>query len=426
MKAERFTGAVFICVIMLFMCLAVSEFTVRQARKLPYFKPASETVRKSIIINWEKLYPFSDGKIHTLPEKVETLRELVKRKFEEYTTKYIAGYYSIVEAAKKYEDIMRWNVAVVSGYNPVIKLHDGYLTSFTRSRDVTADAESVKRFADFCKGAGVEFMYINLPVKICPSEDKDISGILDFKNQNADKFLSLMKEAGVKYYDFRNIFHDTWKNHHEAFYTTDHHWKAETGLWAAGQVLKILRDDYGWPVKPENTAPEKFKYVKYPEWFLGSEGKKITLARTKADDFTMIYPEYPVEIHCEILAESIDITGNFSITYNMSQVASKDYYGLSPYHAYSYGDQALIKIKNMLTDDGIKILLIHDSFSDSVIPFLALGIQHTYAIDMRHFTGSIKKFIEMEKPNAVIVMNISSQLARKPNFYEAREMFDMN
>ena len=76
-------------------------------------------------------------------------------------------------------------------------------------------------------------------------------------------------------------------NHHGMFFATDHHWKPETGLWAARHILRFLRDDYGWPVEPENLSPEKFDYAVSHGRFLGALGKKITLSRARPDDFTV-------------------------------------------------------------------------------------------------------------------------------------------
>lgn len=411
MRAERFMGTIFLCVIMLFMTLAMSEFATRQARKI--INP--EPVKEPLIIHWEELYPFTEGKPRLIPHKEETLIERVRGRLDDYTSKFLVGYQRIVEAARKYEDIVHWNIAAISDYNPVVKLNDGYLTTFWTSMDVKQDADSVKEFADFCAEKNIDFMYINLPNKICKSYDKDISGVLDYSNQNADRFLSLLKESGVRYYDLREILHDEGRNHHEAFYVTDHHWKGETGLWAAGHVLKFLRDDCGWPVDPEIIAPENFRYVVYPEWFLGSEGKKLTLSRVKPDDFTMIYPKFETSIKFEVPNAGINAEGDLSVIYNMEQIEPKDYYGKSPYSVYIYADRPLIRIENRLIGNGKSALVIHESFSNCVIPFIATGVECTYSIDMRHFTGSIKSFIEAEKPDAVIIMYYAKVPGRTSN-----------
>ena len=227
---------------------------------------------------------------------------------------------------------------------------------------------------------------------------------MDFSNQNADKFHALLDDAGVNVCDLRKLLHQDGMNHHEAFFKTDHHWKPETGLWVSRRILQILRDDYGWDMKPDILNPNNFEYVIYPEWFLGSQGKKFMLSRTKPDDFTMIYPKYDTNIRFELPALSLDNTGDFSITYNMSQLASGDYYNTSSYGAYSHGGGAVVKITNFLAENDKKVLLIRDSYSDVVIPFIAMGVKYVEAVDLRHMTGSIRRYIEANKPDMVIVM----------------------
>ena len=239
-------------------------------------------------------------------------------------------------------------------------------------------------------------------MKICASEDQDISGILDHSHQNADRFLDEISKAGVKYYDFRKILHADGMNHHEAFFRTDHHWKPETGLWAAKHILEILRDDYGWDVDPAILNPDRFEYKVYPKWFLGSQGKKITLVCAKPEDFTMIYPKFKTLIRFEVPTQEIDTSGDFSVTYEMFHVESKDYYGRNPYGAYKYADQPLTKIHNLLNHNGKKILILHESMFNCVIPFAALGIEYTDEIDLRSFTGSLRSYIKSSKPDIVI------------------------
>ena len=73
-------------------------------------------------------------------------------------------------------------------------------------------------------------------------------------------------------------------------------------------------------------------------------------------------------------------------------------------HAYIYGDQPLERIENKMVDNGKHVLIIHDSFGNCVVPFLAMGIQYVDSLDLRHFNGSLHNYIEKEKPDMVIVL----------------------
>ena len=274
-----------------------------------------------------------------------------------------------------------------------------------------------------CKSEGINFFYVNLPTKICVSQDKNISGILDFSNQNTDRFLLGLKESGVKYYDLRKILHNEGMNHHEAFFKTDHHWKPETGLWAAKKVLEFLRNDYNYNVNPEILNPENFDKVIYPEWFLGSQGKKVTLKRARPEDISLIYPKYRTQFNFQAPAAGINISGDFGVIYEMKSIVSKDFYGTNPYAVYKYGDQPLSITHNFLSDNNNKILVIHDSFSNSLIPFLALGVQQIDEIDLRHFSGSLRTYIKFTRPDLVFIAYLSG-IQGQPKSNNKNEFFD--
>ncbi len=429
-KPAYIVSCMFVCIIVMFMISAVGVYAANKIGNK--INPPEEDTTK-IKIDWEALYPFETEDVKEAVKRetiIEKAYAYVKKKCEEYSSKKLIGYNNLVDCAKMYEELIQWNMTSYYEYNGVIKLRDGYLTGFSSSVDVTENAQSTIELAEFCRERGIEFFYANLPTKICVSEDKDISGVLDFANQNADRFLAMLDDAGVKYYDFRKILHEYGMNHHEAFYVTDHHWKAETGLWAARHILKFLRDDYGWNVNPDVLNPDNFDYVVYPEWFLGSQGKKVTLARTKPDDFTMIYPKFKTSLHYEIMSEGINTNGDFTTTYNMEAVKSRDYYNKNPYAAYNHADKPLIRITNTPINNGRKILVIHDSVSNCMIPFVAIDVQYMYSIDLRHFEGSVKSFITQEKPNVVMVIyyatipgrNATANLARETDkkFYDFR------
>lgn len=425
LKPVYVTSGIFLLMIIGFMFSTVCVFALNKIDNLI----SDEADKSKIRIDWEAMYPFEleNGKETVRRETViEKTYAYIRKKCEEYSSDKLIGYYSIVESAKRYEDAISWNMASISDYNAVVKMSDDYLTVYTPSRDVTIDAQSTIEFAEFCRKNGIEFIYVNAPTKVCALNDKDISGVLDFKNQNTDRFLEMLRASGVRYYDLRKNLHEDGMNHHEAFYITDNHWKIETALWAAGHILTFLRDDYGWDVKPEMLTPERFNYDVYHEWFLGGRGKKATLARTKPEDFTFVYPKYETSIKL-YEPDGINYTsGDFFVMCNVKELQEKDYYGKHTYNEV-YKTSSFLKAGNNFVRNGKRILMIRDSFATGLLPYMILGTQNIEAIDLRAFTGSLKNYIKANSPDMVILMyysNMPGVSSKKQASIREKKLYD--
>jgi len=386
-------------------------------------------------IDWEKMYPFSQellakgilqdeepkkGKLDKIREPIQAGEE----KIETYSSDLLIGYNALTDMAKRYENLIRWNYVSYSEYNGIVKQDDGYLTSLVAKKDVTEAAQSLTEFAKYCGEQGSAFCYIQAPYKISKYEDKDISGRTDFANQNADDLLEQLREEGVDTYDIRETIHDEGLSHHPLFYRTDHHWRGETGLWASKHILELLKEQYGYDIDASVLEPERFTSVDYPAWFLGSQGKKVRLEQTDPDDFSLLYPTYPTELHYTIPNLGIDAVGDFSVTYDMAQVEELDYYGKNPYGAYIYGDRPMETIENELLEDNGRLLVVHESFGNCVVPFLALGIKNVDSLDLRHFTGSVQEYIKQTEPDVVLVLYNPSVIPESIDWTTHGALFD--
>ena len=421
MKNERLTATFFLSVIMICLCLVFGSFIdTHHEYALLTAQPEPEEA-----VNWRQLYQFDDAPVlpSRQPRTLEYIYNYIKNACNKYSSS-LFGSMRAVETAKNYEDFIGWNIASAYEYNGVTKLTDGHLTIMHPMIDVSQASSAVADLAAYCKDKGIDFFYAACPKKTCIYEDKDISGTLDFANSNADNLLKLLAQAGLNVYDFRKLLHEDGMNHHASFYKTDNHWKAETGLWAAKHILEFLRDDYGWDVHPQILEPSRFEHVIYPEWFLGSRGRKFMLSRTKPDDFTMLYPKFKTLFQYNVPSKGLNVSGDFSITYNMSSVASKDYYGKNPYAAYGSGNKPLARTHNLMNHNGKRILVIHDSFSLCVVPFVALGTEYTDDIDLRYFTGSLKKYIAVNHPDLVAVCYYLTDVHDTINLDTHKDLYD--
>lgn len=360
-------------------------------------------------IDWAAMYPFEEERNVSSAQKLKRMQEMInsikEKKIVDWTTKHLAAYKWFVEAGRDVERKFDWNV-INPGMN-VCKLEDGYLTYVNIRRVQETHIDSVASFADFVKSQGSEFLYIQSPGKSNPFADEELHGI-DYSNANADELLQGLREHNIAVYDLRSDLHEAvgdagW---HQAFLGTDHHWKPSTALWAASKVAGKLADDYGVDVNFEHFKPEDYEFVRYEKYFLGSQGKKVTLANTEPDDFDVYYPKFPTNLYVKIASRGVDGTGDFTILYDKAALGTGDFYNDNPYQMYGYGDQAEIIVHNYENEHlrDKRILLIHDSMLDAAMPFLVMGLKDLRELDIRHFKGSVQRYIEDYKPDIVLVM----------------------
>jgi len=111
----------------------------------------------------------------------------------------------------------------------------------------------------------------------------------------------------------------------------------------------------------------------------------------------LIYPLKNTSFSLVIPSDNIEASGSFDIIYNYEQLDDSDLYEFNPYAAYLYGDNAYTHLVNANVLCDKQILIIKDSFANSIIPFLSLGIVTINFIDLRHYTESLHDFLEQNE-----------------------------
>ncbi|MDO4219415.1 MAG: DHHW family protein [Synergistaceae bacterium] len=382
-------------------------------------------------LDWASIYPFDKNNtqaMSTSDSKGDNTFEKaildIEAEFNKYASESLAFYKKIIEAANIYVKAIGWNFVSFKEYNGTVKLADEYLTSYCAKKNVTDQFNAIRELNDYCKNNKIDFLYVQTPSKISQYDDKDMSGFVDFANQNANELLQRLRATSIDTFDIREAIHKAGFNNHSLFYRTDHHWRTTTGIWAAQQILKYCCDKYGWTVQTDLLNLEQFRIENYPNSFLGSQGKKVTLARATPDDFSLLYPKYETKFRYKIYNFGIDKIGDYSVCYDMNRLGHTDYYVESSYHTCNYGDKPLIEIENLLNSEDKKILIIRDSFGDCLISGLALGVKHVYSLDLRLFTGSVKRYIKKVKPDLVIAMYSEYIVGDKVDYKSHTDMFD--
>ena len=154
------------------------------------------------------------------------------------------------------------------------------------------------------------------------------------------------------------------------FYRTDHHWTSLGAFYGANALLQRSGRS---PLKAEDFTPETastdFNGTLYSqsgihwlmpdtmEFWVEEDGLTVTSWRTGAPEPGMLY--------------------------DWSYLTQKD-----KYSSFLGGNQPLCVIRNENARDGGKLLLIRDSYSDSLAPFLAQSFEEVHLLDLRYYRMS--------------------------------------
>ena len=355
----------------------------------------------------------------------ETKIAYFKKGITNWATDNIAAYKFWVSAASGYNKILHWRVTPRDGYNSVIFLRDGQLTTFIGRQDMTGKANSVLELNALANRSNICFLYVQYPYKIRESDPE--SGKLDFSNQNADQTIALLRAGGVQVLDLRDAWNayrneDSYAYRRDVFYITDQHWRAETGLWAAGTIAEYANEHFNFQIDLSLFNPGKYQYDVYPGRLLGSYGRQVTLALAEPEDFTLVYPKFETSFDFPLLhaVRETDLTleqrqqlkainekklllnGSFEMFFDYSMLEPGDYYKKVAYFTYVDNIHDLLYTHNNLNDDGKSVLFLTDSFGRTCVPFFALGVTDTKRIRPDAFSGSWQAYFEAEHPNLIV------------------------
>ncbi|MEN8077923.1 DHHW family protein [Clostridioides difficile] len=189
----------------------------------------------------------------------------------------------------------------------------------------------------------------------------------------------------LKYTNNINIMKDLLVNKENyIYYKTDHHW---TTLGAYLSYCEFVKSIGLMPVDIEQYEDVKLSNF-YGSYFSKAKPFNIegdTLTYYEFDDLTM------------------DIVGDnkYDSLYDYSKASLRDKYSL-----FLRGNNPITIIKNNKLNNGKKILIIKDSFANSLVPFLTQDYEEVHVVDLRSFSAKLSNYMsEYNFDNILILYN---------------------
>lgn len=182
----------------------------------------------------------------------------------------------------------------------------------------------------------------------------------------------------------------------EIYYRTDHHWTTLGAWYAYEQYTKAVGGDL-------QRAQGKKKFRCISKDFYGTTYAKINYAR-QADKIEIYEP-----------------ADKLRVVYNMGEKKTKTLYDVSflktadQYSVFTGGNQAVLEITGEIKN-GKTLLLIKDSFANSILPFLAEDYEKLVVVDLRQLNVSGDRLLEMFSPTDILILYNSAQFAQDKEF----------
>lgn len=158
------------------------------------------------------------------------------------------------------------------------------------------------------------------------------------------------------------------------FYRTDHHWTTLGAFYGANTLLESLgKESLKQKDFTVETASDSFYGTLYSqsgvhwitpdplEFWVSEDGLQVTSWRTGKEEASALYDRSYLDV--------------------------KD-----KYSAFLGGNQPLCVIKNENVTDGSKLLVVRDSYADSMAPFLAQRFSEVHLVDLRYYRYPVSAY----------------------------------
>lgn len=181
------------------------------------------------------------------------------------------------------------------------------------------------------------------------------------------------------------------------YYYSDHHWTSYGAYLAYKNLCETL-----------NLSAVDLESLKKNEVnnFYGTYFSKAKNFNAKEDTLTYYtFNNIDVEVEGEI----------YHSLYDLDKALERDKYSL-----FLRGNNNLTIIKNKDLDNNKKLLVIKDSYANSLIPFLTSNYGEIHVVDLRSFSQSLNKYIENDNFQDILILYNYNTFIRDTNLVKVK------
>ena len=276
---------------------------------------------------------------------------------------------------------------------------DTLITRFDQP-DAAKVSENVNYVNSFVENVDIPVTFSLIPTQACIW-----AGRLPDGAPNASQTALLEQAKGtVTGATWADLYTPLWEHRDEdIFYRTDHHWTSLGAYYGYTALAEAL----GYAPVPLDTYSETIRSTEFYGTVFSSSGVRWV----SPDTITTYVPDTGITV----TSYTYDNAGNpvevARALYDTSFLSVKDKYSM-----FLGGQQSLGVVKTPNADKP-KLLIVRDSYTDSLVPFLTPHFSEIHLIDPRYYHQSLKEYIAQNDIDQALV------LYSVPNFVTDSNLF---
>lgn len=187
-------------------------------------------------------------------------------------------------------------------------------------------------------------------------------------------------------------------NDEDIYYRTDHHWTSLGAFYGANALLEAMG------MEPLNL--DDYQKTTVSDQFYGTTFSSSGVRWVKPDCIDTYVP-----------GDGVTVTSYFGGNPSQGSLYVDSYLDVKDKYSYFLGgNQALCVIETEHTD-APSVLIVRDSYSDSLAPFLTERFSEIHLFDLRYNKTSLKSYIEEHDIDNVVVLYSFSNFATDQNLF---------
>lgn len=278
----------------------------------------------------------------------------------------------------------------LNGRNGVYNSADGYLINVPVDKENYV-RKNIRVLAEFKEKIGD----VPMTVMLAPSTGYIATDKLPLihDSYNDDTYFAetakTLGESGVNFVDLRETFKQKYAEGVQLYYCTDHHWTTDGAYEGYVKLCEKLG------VQPADK--DSFAKTAYGG-FYGTTYSTSGYWLTKPDSITVYDNQENTDKNITVKISEDGKDNHYGSMFFYNHIGEDD-----KYPVFLDGNHALTEIQNKNAKNGT-IVVIKDSFSHSLAPFLAENYSKVVLVDLRYYKQSVSDLIKKEKPEQVVAL----------------------